>query len=79
MEFLPESLDIDYEKINRLEKELDISRSLLEESISSLKQTQQYLMKLAYNQAELSKRISQWPYIAVNVSKKSSDDDMENF
>jgi hypothetical protein len=30
-----------------------------------LKETQKYLIKIAKNQSEISKRIVQWPYIAV--------------
>jgi hypothetical protein len=30
-----------------------------------LKETQKFLVKIARNQHEISKRITQWPYIAV--------------
>jgi hypothetical protein len=30
-----------------------------------MRETQRFLVKLAQNQAEITKRISQWPYIAV--------------
>ena len=37
-----------------------------------MRETQKFLVKLAHNQAEISKRISQWPYIA--VERKREDD-----
>jgi hypothetical protein len=54
------------QKINNLEKELDITRHLLEQTINSLKETQRYLMKLAYTQADLTKKVSTWPFITVS-------------
>jgi hypothetical protein len=54
------------QKINNLEKELDITRHLLEQAILSLKETQRYLMKLAYTQADLTKKVSTWPFITVS-------------
>jgi hypothetical protein len=32
----------------------------------SIKETQRYLIKLAKNQQELTRRISSWPYIVVS-------------
>lgn len=66
MEYSGNDLDIETQKINMLEKELDITKDLLSETINSLKDTQRYLMKLAYNQAEITKRMAQWPYIVVS-------------
>ena len=47
---------------------------MIEEQISafgeSLKETQRFLIKLAYNQQELTKRIAQWPYIVVSQDKE---------
>lgn len=62
------------QKIEALEKELYITKELLSNCIDSLKETQRYLMKLAYNQSEISKRVSAWPYIVVSSSK---DDDVD--
>ena len=66
MEYLDEELDVTAQKINNLEKELDITRHLLEQAILSLKETQRYLMKLAYTQADLTKKVSTWPFITVS-------------
>ena len=66
MQYLDEELDVTAQKINNLEKELDITRHLLEQTINSLKETQRYLMKLAYTQADLTKKVSTWPFITVS-------------
>lgn len=67
-------LDINTRKIKELEKELYVTRELLANCIDSLKETQRFVMKLAYNQSEITKRVSSWPYIVVSSSK---DDDEE--
>ena len=69
MQYLDEELDITSQKIQTLEKELLVTRELLGNTIESLKETQRYLMKLAYNQAEITKKISYWPYIVVHSNK----------
>lgn len=69
MQYLDEELDITTQKIQTLEKELLATRELLGNTIESLKETQRYLMKMAYNQAELTKKISHWPYIVVHSNK----------
>jgi hypothetical protein len=66
MEFLDEELDVTAQKINNLEKELDITRHLLEQTIMSLKETQRYLMKLAYTQSDLTKKVATWPFITIS-------------
>jgi hypothetical protein len=65
-------LDVNTRKIKELEKELHVTRELLTNCIDSLKETQRFIMKLAYNQSEITKRVSSWPYIVVSSSK---DDD----
>jgi UDP-N-acetylglucosamine transferase subunit ALG13 len=37
-----------------------------------MKQTQQYLIKLAHHQSEIAKRLSSWPFLA--VSNTEGDD-----
>lgn len=64
-EFLEKNLDIDKQKLDTLEEEFYKQRELLLQTIDSLKETQRYLVKLAHNQAEVTKRISQWPYLVV--------------
>jgi hypothetical protein len=64
-EFLEKNLDINDQKMLALEDELFKQKELLLHTIDSLKETQRYLVKLAHNQAEVTRRVSQWPYIAV--------------
>lgn len=65
MDYFEEELDLTNSKI----KNIEINISELQDSIlslaSELKQTQQFLIKLAHNQAEITKRVTMWPYIAV--------------
>lgn len=72
MQYLDEELDMNSQKIQSLEKELTVTKDLLGQTIASLRETQRYLMKLAYNQAEITKKVSTWPYIVVDTSR---DDD----
>ena len=72
MQYLDDELDMNSQKIQQLEKELESTRIIVQSTIESLKETQRYLMKLAYNQSEITKRVSQWPYIVVDSNK---DDD----
>lgn len=65
MQYLEEELDITTQKIQNLENELAKTHEMLLHAIDSLKETQRFLMKMAYNQSEITKRISMWPYIAV--------------
>jgi len=73
MQYLEEELDVSSQKIKQLEQELESTREILQHTIESLKETQRYLMKLAYNQAEVTKKISTWPYIVVRSSKDKDD------
>ena len=70
MQYLEEELDINSQKIKRLESELEMTRDVLHTTIESLKETQRYLMKLAYNQTEITKKVSKWPYIVVDSANK---------
>lgn len=65
MEFYEEQLDIVSNKLVEMEKNI----ALLQENVTYLseqiKETQRYLIKLAHNQSEITKRVSSWPFIAV--------------
>ena len=67
MEFSETELDLNAQKIIKLEKELDEARYLIEQCIASIKETQRYLIKLSYNQSDITKRMAKWPYIVVNT------------
>lgn len=74
MQYLDDDLDLTAQKLKYLEKELMVNRELISSCIESIKDTQRYLMKLAYNQAELTKKISTWPYIVVPSEKPENDE-----
>jgi len=65
MDYYEDELDLTSGKI----KNLEISIAELQDSILSLanelKETQRFLIKLAQNQGEVTKRVTMWPYIAV--------------
>ena len=67
MEFSETELDLNAQKIAKLEKELDETSYILEQCIASIKETQRYLIKLSYNQSDITKRLAKWPYIVVNT------------
>jgi len=52
--------------------ELERSIFLLQENVTELsrhiKETQQYLVKLAHHQSDIAKRLSTWPFLAVDTS-----------
>lgn len=65
IEYYEEQLDLTKNRILELEKNLSIVQENVMTVAEQIKETQMYLIKLAKNQAEMSKRITQWPYIAV--------------
>jgi len=71
-EYLEESLDITKQKIINIEKDIAIVQDQISALTESLKETQRYLIKLAVNQQQLTKRISQWPYIVVPSREEDS-------
>ena len=73
IEYYEERLDITNNKIIQLEKDIAILQENMTEVIEQVKAMQTFLIKLAQNQAEITKRVSQWPYIA--VSSRGLDDE----
>lgn len=72
MQLSDSEFDYTINKISIMEKELFLIQEQLsllsanmDKQIESLKETQRYLIKLAHNQQELTKRISAWPYLIV--------------
>lgn len=65
VEYYEEQLDLTKQRITELEKTISIIQEHVTTLAEELKQTQYFLMKLAKNQSEISKRVSQWPYITV--------------
>jgi len=52
-------------RITELEKNISILQEGLMTVSEQIRDTQRYLIKVAHNQAEIAKRISSWPYVAV--------------
>lgn len=71
-EYIDQDLNLVEQKMVNVEKNLMIIEDQISRLTESLKETQRYLVKLAYNQQELTKRISQWPYIV--VSNRENDE-----
>lgn len=67
VEYYDEQLDLTKARILQLEKELAVQHEVLSTTVDQLKETQRFLLKLAHNQAEISKRISAWPFISVRA------------
>jgi hypothetical protein len=72
MQLSDNELDYTLNKVSDIEKEIIIIQEQLafitvniDRQIESLKETQKYLIKLAQNQQELTKRIYAWPYLVV--------------
>ena len=65
MEYYEEQLDQTKARLIELEKNLTIMHENVMTVSEQIKETQMFLIKLAKNQAEITKRVSQWPYIAV--------------
>ena len=73
MRLLDDELDMTGQRLTNIETELiRINEQInamvenLNTQMESIKETQRYLIKLARNQQDLTKRISAWPYIVVN-------------
>lgn len=69
MGFTEEDLDITLQKITNLEKEMLFMREVLTSHAETIKETQRYIIKLAQNQAELTRRVSHWPFLPVSSER----------
>lgn len=77
MQLSEAELDLTLNRIDKLEQEIyylteqmAIVSANIQNQIESLKETQRYLIKLAHNQQEMTKRISAWPYIVIEKENK---------
>lgn len=64
-QFYDEQLDITNGRLKQIEKNMAIMQENIYTVAEQIKETQMFLIKLAKNQSEITKRISQWPYIPV--------------
>ena len=69
MKFTEEQLDLSDARITEIEKSICIMQDSMTELSEHIRETQRYLIKLAHHQSEITKRISAWPFIAVNSNR----------
>jgi uncharacterized coiled-coil protein SlyX len=69
MKFTEEQLDLSEARITEIEKSICIMQDSMTELSEHIRETQRYLIKLAHHQSEITKRISAWPFIAVNSNR----------
>lgn len=65
MDYFEEELDLTNSKIRNMEIVIAELQDTNIQLLTELKQTQQFLIKLAHNQAEITKRVTMWPFIAI--------------
>jgi len=73
MEYYEEQLDQTNNRIIQLEKNIAVMNENLLTVADQIKETQVFLIKMARNQAEMSKRLSMWPYIAVSLNQEDDE------
>ena len=71
MQYSEDPLDLTSLRIKQLEENICIMQESITNLSEHVKQTQQYLMKLAHHQADIAKKLSSWPFIA--VASKEND------
>ena len=69
MKFTEEQLDLSDARITEIEKSICIMQGSMTELSEHIRETQRYLIKLAHHQSEITKRISAWPFIAVDSNR----------
>ena len=69
MKFTEEQLDLSDARITEIEKSICIMQDNMTELSEHIRETQRYLIKLAHHQSEITKRISAWPFIAVDSNR----------
>jgi hypothetical protein len=67
MEFSESQLDLTINKIVDIEKNICAIQDNISVLSEQLRETQRYLIKLAHNQAELTKRVSTWPFLTIDT------------
>lgn len=65
MDIYDEQLDLTKVRITEIEKNIAVMHENIMTVAEQVKDTQMFLIKLAKNQAEISKRVSQWPFITI--------------
>lgn len=75
MNSLEEDLDITNGRIAEIEKELSVMRENILIISEAAKDMQRFMYKMAQNQAAITKRIAQWPYVAVEQMKGDTEEE----
>ena len=70
MTSLEEDLDLVQSRMVEIEKNITMLNENCQHLADHMRETQRFLVKLAHNQAEITKRLSQWPYIAVERGRE---------
>jgi len=70
MTSLEEDFDFQQARIVEIEKNITMLNENCQHLADHMRETQKYLVKLAQNQAEITKRLSHWPYIAVERGRE---------
>jgi len=73
IDYYEEQLDQTKNRIIELEKNLTIMHENVITVSEQIKELQLFIIKLAKNQADISKRISQWPFIAVPSGEQGDE------
>lgn len=71
--FIDEQLDVTNGRINQIEKDMHTMHENVLTLADQIKETQLFLLKLAKNQAEITKRLNQWPFIAVPEHREDEE------
>lgn len=66
MDLSEEKLDLNLNKIKQLEIDITVLNDNMNVLHDQMKEMQRFIIKLTHNQAEITKRLSAWPYIAVS-------------
>lgn len=74
IEYYEEQLNQANERIIELEKNVTIMHENVMTMADQIKETQMFIIKLAKNQAEIAKRVSQWPYVVVSRKQEDEED-----
>lgn len=67
--YFDEQLDLTNSRIKQIEKDLAVMHENILIVAEQIKETQKFLVKLARNQSEITKRVSHWPFIAVPTDR----------
>ena len=75
MNSLEQDLDITNGRIVEIEKELALMKENIYVISEATKDIQRFMYKMAQNQNAITKRIAQWPFIAVEQMKGNTEEE----